>query len=1085
MVWKLKAVDYHEHGVMNDGRRLKRPDDLTIPAHKALHEQYQGRAWWMRDYWRDGGAIIPLDSIPQSPQTMDAAFAQAALKDHVDQAVPHRIEHGHDNLSECDLVAIFQAPWKGAYRDGHHKFVSKSFQKESEKNPPWYLGPDEHPPIWPPRVEPINCVEQAQGEPDGLPVATIDPSEFEAWADKLVEEMKNRGTTDKGHGESAVNAGIDMDAIPLTLPTNRQHARNCAILQEAESGKPASPRAGESSDDPSSIEDDDLVYQWKIDLTAAYRQLIVATACLWMCMKFWAGYFYLDLRCQFGDASMVEAFQSVSVAILTFVEKAIDGDVESRALLDLPASVWHAIDKPRVSARLQDWVADRLRAGLPARQVRRYKTVVYIDDYLGSVVGRRFGYAVALVTRRSLNKFGFETKPEKECLPARSMLALGGLTSLDEPRGLSMAPVRQLRYYKQLKTLYGARSCRTEVLEIVTARMISASLYHVTGRPWVTAHNTALKQAKRRAKGRATLGDGVRAEQRFWLQAYQRPVRLALFPIEHFPKPSESHNTVFYFDASSEIGMGGVALFADKESGKLAAFYWYSRWSDGESYHINCKESLAGYAALRAAFPVAQDRYGTSLARFCSPLGDNMTQIAGSRNNSTKNILTAEILRAQGEYVLEHSIVLRPTHVPSAENLSDPLSREKGDGEGLKEFFTRSRAMKVTTFSEVSLPRDVAALRRRLRALHAAKEAPESEFAERVADADRTGAAASPDEWTYIHAFCGLDAGREAFAPLGGRPAGACDVSVSVRKLWNHLTGLKALSSFELVLAMAREGRLEQHWNLLSALVYLSGAPCIDFSTAGVQRGVDGATGQLFLDDVELALLLGLTIVVKEIVPGILQPHLRPVLDAALRALSQDGRYMVNFRLLCCRRHGDIYTTRERVFVVAVLKSKLKSGVTAQDFFPAEERPSRPGRVMDILRRAPRAQELAGLDASRVEWLPEREADDSYDGLRLVGRYDGSSEIGHHVYSVKGPAPTQRTGGTGPGLGTGLFWDGEHLFRLSPEQSLAVQSCDPFLYFKASALGISDAEIYCLAGNTIPVKTLRALVQQLLSLLRW
>ena len=79
-----------------------------------------------------------------------------------------------------------------------------------------------------------------------------------------------------------------------------------------------------------------------------------------------------------------------------------------------------------------------------------------------------------------------------------------------------------------------------------------------------------------------------------------------------------------------------------------------------------------------------------------------------------------------------------------------------------------------------------------MRALHAAKEAPESEFAERVASADRTGAAASPDEWTYIHAFCGLDAGREAFAPLGGRPAGACDVSVSVRKLWNHLTGLQA-----------------------------------------------------------------------------------------------------------------------------------------------------------------------------------------------------------------------------------------------------------------------------------------------------
>jgi site-specific DNA-cytosine methylase len=124
-----------------------------------------------------------------------------------------------------------------------------------------------------------------------------------------------------------------------------------------------------------------------------------------------------------------------------------------------------------------------------------------------------------------------------------------------------------------------------------------------------------------------------------------------------------------------------------------------------------------------------------------------------------------------------------------------------------------------------------------------------------------------------VHAFSGLDAAREAFAPLGGRPAGACDVAFEVRRFWDNLTGLTALGSFELALEMARDGRLERFWNLLSALVYLSGAPCIDFSTAGVQRGTGGATGQLFLDDIELAMLLGLAIIVKEIVPGILQPH--------------------------------------------------------------------------------------------------------------------------------------------------------------------------------------------------------------------
>ena len=120
---------------------------------------------------------------------MDAEFAAAALRDHPDGSVSQRISEGHDNLSACDMSAVFQAPWKGAYRDGHHHFISKSFQKETERDPPWYVGPDEHPPIWPPRVEPINCVEQAQGEPKGLPVALIDPDRFEAWAGELVDEL--------------------------------------------------------------------------------------------------------------------------------------------------------------------------------------------------------------------------------------------------------------------------------------------------------------------------------------------------------------------------------------------------------------------------------------------------------------------------------------------------------------------------------------------------------------------------------------------------------------------------------------------------------------------------------------------------------------------------------------------------------------------------------------------------------------------------------------------------------------------------------------------------------------------------------
>ena len=62
--------------------------------------------------------------------------------------------------------------------------------------------------------------------------------------------------------------------------------------------------------------------------------------------------------------------------------------------------------------------------------------------------------------------------------------------------------------------------------------------------------------------------------------------------------------------------------------------------------------------------------------------------------------------------------------------------------------------------------------------------------------------------------------------------------------------------------------------HLARVLIYLSGPPCIDFSIAGGQRGTDGNTGQLFLDDAEGALETDAPIAISEIVLGILDAHL-------------------------------------------------------------------------------------------------------------------------------------------------------------------------------------------------------------------
>ena len=50
---------------------------------------------------------------------------------------------------------------------------------------------------------------------------------------------------------------------------------------------------------------EEYAWQWKIDLHSAYRSWANAKRELWMYGKQWGGRSYLDVRAQFGDASMV------------------------------------------------------------------------------------------------------------------------------------------------------------------------------------------------------------------------------------------------------------------------------------------------------------------------------------------------------------------------------------------------------------------------------------------------------------------------------------------------------------------------------------------------------------------------------------------------------------------------------------------------------------------------------------------------------------------------------------------------------------------------------------------------------------
>ena len=89
-----------------------------------------------------------------------------------------------------------------------------------------------------------------------------------------------------------------------------------------------------------------------------------------------------------------------------------------------------------------------------------------------------------------------------------------------------------------------------------------------------------------------------------------------------------------------------------------------------------------------------------------------------------------------------------------------------------------------------------------------------------------------------------------------------------------------------------------------------------------------------------------------------------------------------------------------------------------------------------------------------------------------------------HVYDAGSPAVTQKTTGEGEGAATGLyrFSDGV-VRRLSPCEALQTHSFPISFVERLYNLGFPNETLQRLAGNSIPIMTLRGVIAHVLSLL--
>ena len=111
------------------------------------------------------------------------------------------------------------------------------------------------------------------------------------------------------------------------------------------------------------------------------------------------GLFGKCLRAMFGDRSMVMRFQDLSNSMLWFGERLIMGCKYERSLVPELADAFDAIDSHPPSPAELRWIRDRLAHGLEGADLLACRQHAYIDDFIGSAVGRRRAFATKRVGR--------------------------------------------------------------------------------------------------------------------------------------------------------------------------------------------------------------------------------------------------------------------------------------------------------------------------------------------------------------------------------------------------------------------------------------------------------------------------------------------------------------------------------------------------------------------------------------------------------------------------------------------------------------------------------------------------------------
>ena len=304
----------------------------------------------------------------------------------------------------------------------------------------------------------------------------------------------------------------------------------------------------------------------------------------------------------------------------------------------------------------------------------------------------------------------------------------------------------------------------------------------------------------------------------------------------------------------------------------------------------------------------------------------------------------------------------------------------------------------------------------------------------------------------------------------------------------------------------------------------VGGFPCQAFSVAGKRGGFNDTRGTIFFDFARIMKAKKPKFAIFENVKGLLNHDGGKTYETMLRTLDELG-YDVQWGILNTKFHG-LPQNRERVYIVANLRERSSTkilfergndsadkvertengiigqfynckGKTHQDLGVISSEGHSPA-LLATTHKNPRIVKIGDIDGLNTQYSRVYDSEGvsttinaqggglgAKTGLYKVGAIDGVFRLkqGNRVYGVNGKARTICAEGGGYGGYTGLYTNSEQtkVRRLTPKECFRLQGFKDEMVELGYKLGISDTQLYKMAGNAVSVPVVEWVAQRVLN----